>query len=161
MSQTNQTTVNISAPNLLTICVNGREHGEIQGVFYHYFSEEPVVFHSILDLIRGMEDLFEELIFPQSSTKSRSFLEKEEILMFRQGRRDKEIGWDELLSHKGALGTFVTCVKFRQKSTWQGEFFWKEKGQKVFFLSALEFIRQLERAVNQDSMRLDKENGQI
>ena len=161
MSQANQISVNISAPNLITICVNGMEHGEVQGEFYHYFSEKPVEFYSILDLVRAMENLFDELVFPQASTKSRSFFEKEEELMFRQGRRDKMISSEELLSHRGMAGTFVTCVKFRQRSTWQGDFVWKEKGKKVFFENALEFIGLMMKALNQEGKAEEKENGAL
>jgi len=149
MGQTNHKSVNISAPNLITICVNGMEQGELQGVFYHYYSEEPVFFDSILDLIRAMEKLFDDLVFPEASTRARSFFEKETEMVYKRGRKEKNVLWENLLSHKGTLGTFITCVKFRQRSTWQGEFYWKEKEEKVFFLSGLEFIRLLYQAVEE------------
>lgn len=149
MNQGKQISVNISAPNLLTICVNGMENGEIQGQVYHFYSDEPVCFYSVLDLIRLMERIFDDLVFPQASTKSRSFFEKETEMVYRHERKEKTVLWEELLSHHGTMGTFITCVKFRQRSTWQGEILWKEKERKVFFSNALEFIRQIEMAVNQ------------
>jgi hypothetical protein len=149
MNQGKEKSVNISAPNLLAICVNGLENGEIQGRLYHYYGKEPICFFSILDLIRAMENLFDDLVFPQASTKSRSFFEKEAVMVYRRGRKEKTVSWEDMFSHEGTRGTFITCVKFRQRSTWQGDFFWKEKGEKVYFSSALEFIRQLELALNQ------------
>lgn len=150
MSKVNQKSVNISAPNLLTICVNYMEQGEIQGEFYHYYSEEPVAFSSVLELMRGMERLFDELVFPQASTKTRSFLGKGPEFLSGSGKKEKSVKWEELLSHKGKRGTFVTCVKFRQSSTWQGDFYWVERERKIFFSSALEFFRLLCQASSGD-----------
>ena len=147
MSRVNQRYVNISAPNLLVICVNNMEEGEIQGEFYHYYSEESVRFFSVLDLIRSMEKLFNDLAFPQASTRPRSFLEQRAEAFVDLKRKDKIIPWEELFAYTGKKGTFITCVKFRQRSAWQGEFFYKEQERKVFFSSTLEFIRLLEQAL--------------
>ena len=148
MNQINKNAVNISAPNLINICVNGLEHGEIQGEFYHYYSKEPVAFQNILELVKAMEKLFDELVFPQASTRSRSFFEKAPENFYRPKREEKRVLWEELLDHSGIAGTFITCVKFRQSSTWQGDLYWKEQGEKMFFSSALEFIRLISRSVN-------------
>ena len=150
MSQVNQRFVNISAPNLITICVNDRKDGEIQGEFYHYYREEPVVFFGVLDLIRSMEALFDDLAFPQASTRPRSFLDQATKEFVRQKRKGKLISWEKLSDHSGGMGTFITCVKFRQRSSWQGEFFFKEQERKVFFSSTLEFIRLLNQSLEQE-----------
>ena len=150
MSQVNQRFVNISAPNLLTICINEVEAGELQGEFYHYYSEEPVPFFSVLDLVRSMEKLFDNLAFPQASTVLRSFLEQEKEEGVNSKRKDKMIPWEELLSHEGKKGTFITSVKFRQRSSWQGDFYFKEQERKEFFTSTLEFIRLLDQAVDRE-----------
>ena len=149
MNQVSQNSVNISAPNLLTICVNDINEGDMQGEFYHYYSEKPVVFYSVLDLIRSMEKLFDDLAFPQASTRPRSLVEKRAEEDGEVNRKEKLIPWNELLSHTGKKGTFITCVKFRQRSSWQGEIFLKEQERKVFFSSTLEFIRLLDQALNQ------------
>ncbi|MBE5955373.1 MAG: hypothetical protein E7253_02860 [Lachnospiraceae bacterium] len=159
MNQVNQKAVNISAPNLVNICINGLEHGEIQGEVYHYYSEKPESFSSVVELIRTMEKLFDYLMFPQASTRIRSFWEKENEIYPRRKREDKQVSWEELLAHSGRIGTFITCVKFRQRSTWQGDFFWKEKEQKMFFSSALEFVRLLDQAVNQEQKKEKEEHG--
>ena len=147
MSQTIQNSVGISAPNLITICVNNTEYGEIQGEFYHYYDKNPIVFHSVLELIREMERFFDDLAFPQTSNRGRSFLEKEKPVDIK--RKEKQILWEELMNHSGRKGTFITSVKFRQRSAWQGEFFWKEKDEKMSFSSALTFIRLIDESVAQ------------
>lgn len=150
MSQINQRFVNISAPNLITICVNDRKEGEIQGEFYHYYSEEPIVFFSVLDLIRSMEALFDDLAFPQASTRPRSFLEQETKEFVHPKRKEKLISWEKLSDQSGKMGTFITCVKFRQRSSWQGDCYLKEQERKEFFSSTLEFIRLLDQTVEQE-----------
>ena len=147
MSQTEYKQVNISAPNLLNICVDGVENGEIQGRIYHYYGEEPERFESVLQLIWVMERYYDRLIFPQSSTETRSFLKERTGPAVNIMKRDKLISADTLISQTGKIGTFVTNVKFRQCTTWKGEFWWKEKAIKVFFSSTLEFIRGLDQAV--------------
>ena len=149
MSQIIQNSVGISAPNLLAICVNNAEYGEIQGEFYHYYDKEPIGFCSILELIREMERFFDDLAFPQTSNRGRSFLEKENEIPVDIKRKEKQILWEQLMNHSGRRGTFITSVKFRQRSAWQGEFFWKEKNEKISFSSALEFIRLIDERVAQ------------
>ncbi len=141
--------VNISALNLINICVEDKKEGEIQGVFYHYYDESPVAFFSITELIRKMEGLFDELVFPQASTRLRSFFDKEEEPQMKLNRPEKRIDPDELMEKSGRKGSFITCVKFRQKSTWQGEIFWKEEETRLSFSNTLEFIRKLDRAVSE------------
>ena len=147
MNQINVRLVNISTPSLMTICVDSLEEGEIQGRLYHYYDEEPVVFESVLDLLREMEQLCDDIVFPQASTVSRSFFEKEQESFLKIKRKEKEVAWEKLLSQEGKKGTFITCVKFRQRSTWQGDFLWKEKEEKIFFSTALEFVRLLTQAL--------------
>lgn len=142
--------VNISAPNLLSICVDGMENDEIQGRIYHYYGEEPVRFESVLQMVRIMDRIYDTLVFPQSSTESRSFSKKRVVAAGagnRGTKKEKQVSADSLLSQTGEIGTFVTNVKFRQCTTWQGEFFWKEKESKIFFNSTMEFVRRLDQAL--------------
>ena len=51
------------------------------------------------------------------------------------------------MEKKGDMGTFITNVKFRQNAEWQGELFWVEKESKLFFSNTLEFLKQLDSAL--------------
>lgn len=154
MEQINKNPVNISSPNLINICIDGMEHCEIQGRFYTYYQEEPISFSGILELIWKMEQLFDDLSFPQASTKLRSFSGKEQMKTGVGKKAPKQIPWEVLMEKKGKKATFLTCVKFRQKSTWQGDSYWKEGEEKRFFSSVLEFIRYMEQVLG------EKEGGQ-
>ena len=147
MSQVKRYPVNISAPNLLSICVDGLENGEMQGRMYHYYGEDPEYFESVIQLIRKMDQLYDRLVFPQASTETRSFLGKKSGLSPVPVKKEKMISSDDLIAQTGKIGTFVTNVKFRQCTNWQGEFWWKEREEKVFFSSTLELVRLIDRAV--------------
>ena len=49
---------------------------------------------------------------------------------------------------KGQLGTFVVQVTFRQDATWQGHVIHQENNEKIDFISALELIKIMDKALN-------------
>ncbi len=147
MENRNQNRINISAPNLISICVDQVKHSEIGGRLYHYYSEEPIPFANIVELLRSAEQFFDKISFPQASTKTRRFGGTEEVDLEHIRRPDKILSWEELHEKEGRLGTFVTSVMFRQSSTWQGEFLWKEQGIIKRFSNTLEFIKQMDEAL--------------
>lgn len=57
---------------------------------------------------------------------------------------------------KGKLATFVVHVKSKQHSTWQGEVVWAEKNGKRSFRSALELLKLMDSALDEDD---DYEEG--
>ena len=148
MSSVSNYKINISAPNLINICVDNNEQKEISGRLYHCYQEEPVLFANVVELIREIESLFDRIAFPQASTKTRSFGENAQPNSGPVVRPEKVVPQDQVILHNGQRGTFITCVKFRQNSTWQGETYWKEKNQQMRFTNLLEFIRQVDLAVD-------------
>ena len=68
--------MNLSAPNLIVVCVNDTDNDDIGGWFYHCYGKEPVVFGSIIELMTKADRFFDNIAFPQASTQSRSFVEK-------------------------------------------------------------------------------------
>ena len=68
--------MNLSAPNLIVVCVDQTENGDIGGRFYHCYGKEPVVFSSIIELMTKADRFFDEIAFPQASTETRCFVEK-------------------------------------------------------------------------------------
>ena len=137
--------VNISAPNLINICIDQVCDGELKGRFYHCYAHEPEKFSNVIELIQKAEAFFECISYPQASTRSRSFVSQETTAL--QKRPEKCRGQEDLFEYKGALGTFITFVKFRQSSTWQGETFWVEGETKSFFLNVLDFIKMMDKSV--------------
>ena len=55
---------------------------------------------------------------------------------------------NELMEKRGGLATFVIHVRYRQNSTWQGDIFWAEKQEKVFFRSVLEMLKLIDNALD-------------
>lgn len=136
--------INISAPNLVNICIDAHVSGEISGRLYHCYSEEPVAFLNIIELLRETEKLFDAIGFPQASTKTRSFIEPPAGQGVRQQKPEKKVTQQDVASHTGERGTFITSVRFRQSSTWQGEVYWVEKNEMQKFSNILEFIKLID-----------------
>ena len=147
MENKKQPQINISMPNLINICVDKKTHGEISGRLYHCYEKEPVIFGNIIELLKIAEDLFEKLGYPQASTKTRRFYETTEIIPMQGIRPPKVTEQTEIIKYRGELGSFVTCVRFRQNSTWQGEVFWMERGIRRQFSNTLNFIKTLDSAL--------------
>ena len=140
--------MNLSAPNLIVVCVDDTDNDDIGGWFYHCYGKEPAVFGSIIELMTKADRFFDEIAFPQASTQSRSFVEKKketENNVYNRKRPEKRIDTNELLSHRGAQATFAISVRFRQRSTWQGELIWLEKGEKVLFTNMLELVSEIDK----------------
>ena len=140
--------VNISAPNLINICIDTVDNNDVSGRLYHYYKKEPVPFYSIVELIRVMEELYNEIGFPQASTKLRQFVEDEVQRPYGVKRPDRVITPEQLLEPNGEKGTFITQVKYRQNSNWQGEVYWVEKQEVLKFLDVLTFIKQIDKTLN-------------
>ena len=138
--------INISMPNLINICVNEKEHGEMNGQLYHCYSKEPIAFGNVIELLTIAEKLYDRICFPQASTKTRRFIEEEPQVQVK--RPEKVVEQTEIIGHRGEIGSFVLCVQFRQNSTWQGEVIWLEKGIRRRFFNTLNFIKILDSAVN-------------
>lgn len=142
--QTRKFGVNFWTPNLINICVDRHKDGEIGGRFYHCYSAEPTIFSNVVELLREAEKLFDGISFPQASTKTRSFVEKEHAQERSMQRPEPVVDQASVVGHNGKLGTFVTNVKFRQNSTWQGEFYWIEGESVLKFSNTLDFIKQID-----------------
>lgn len=142
-----QQRINISAPNLINICVDDNQQGEISGRLYHYYNTEPVRFENIVELIRETENLFDVIAFPQASTRTRKFIDQGKKSIMPVQRPARVVRQEELLKNTGCMGTFITSVRYRQNSTWQGEFYWAENDVKRQFSNLLDFIRQIDTAL--------------
>ena len=83
--------VNISAPNLVVICIDENDSEERDGSIYHCYSSEPRKFSSIVELIRIMEEFFDDIAYPQASTMTRYFqhTEKKENVRYCKALPEK------------------------------------------------------------------------
>jgi len=139
--------VNISAPNLVVICVDENEGEERGGRMYHCYSSEPQKFSSIVELMRMMEAFFDGIAYPQASTMTRYFQnknkDKQENTRYDRKLPEKVAEQKDIIAYRGKKGTFITYVQFRQNSDWQGQISCPEKKCVYRFDSTLEFVKIL------------------
>ena len=154
MSETKQM---LFARNLICACIESDDNADYQGLIYHQYADNPIAFDGMTDFMMKLEELFDEWDFPQRGLAPR---------VFKKGTRD-DIGYKkkklsdklpiEVISEakgvrnvqnkKGKLGTFVIQVVYRQDATWQGHVIHQEKNEKIDFVSALELIKIMDRAL--------------
>lgn len=140
--------VNISAPNLMSVCVNEFHDGGPVGSVYHKYSREGLVFHNVFELLQHMEYVMDYCRYPQPSTRIRTFGNKE--YQYQEKKKvELMVNADGIMEKSGELATFVIHVKYRQNSTWQGDIFWTEKQEKRNFRSALEMLKLIDGALDQ------------
>ncbi len=140
----------IYGKNLVCICVDSNENGDMQGKIWTPYEEEAVQFDSGYDLIMKMDDLYDHWDFPQRTTSYRTFGKKDKTKDYHNPnsiRKREEIR--NVKSFRGDKATFLVQVKFRQHTSWQGQVLWAEKKKKLHFRSVLELMKLFVSAVEQ------------
>lgn len=140
MSQTIKIKTALYTPNLVNVCVDKYDCGEIAGRIYHCYDMNPWHFGNVIEMIELMEDFFDRISFPQASTKTRTFAdvskkEKEALI--------KLVTPQEVAKQSGKLESFLVNVKSRQNSAWQGEVECMETGEMHQFISVLDLLKIL------------------
>lgn len=123
------------------VCVDSYENGVLAGRFYNPSCPEGQRFSSLIQFLVKMEDMLDEMRFPQSFTAARSF---GEAASERPGGPPS----GGKVERDGALATFSVRVLFRQNASWQGSVSWLEGGREESFRSVLELILLMDSALN-------------
>ena len=118
---------------------------EIAGYIYSPFYERYFRFSNALELLVRMNEMFDDLKFPQSSVEYRSFRNKRNRL--DSGERDESLV-SEVIQNENVQAKFVVHVQFRQNATWQGTIEWVEENKTQRFRSALEMLKLMEEALS-------------
>lgn len=133
--------------NLVSICIDRVKDGCFGGRIYHKFDQKPVQFCGAEGIILTLEQLMDELSYPQASVQTRRFTtakaQRSGLVMEK-----KEI--NEPTAYSGREATFVVHVKYRQNATWQGVVTWAEKKKQKSFRSALELIKLMDSAIEEN-----------
>ncbi len=131
-----------AAPNIVCVCVDGMVDGVIEGRLYHRYMSDCLAFHGVAPILRCMDELFERINYPQSSVRERSF--EEYIPGGRRVKAEPVLEGNALEDKNGGYMTFLINVRYRQKATWQGWLYCKEKDELIEFNSELELIKSLD-----------------
>ena len=153
-----QRSVNITKTQ---ICVDSVQDGEPSGFLYNPYMPERIAFWGYLSLINVMDRFFDWMQCPQAYYQYRAWQAKKSD----QRQPEKEVtqfmAEEALHSKNGEKATFTIQVQFRQNATWQGHIDWLDAGERTFFQSALEFIRQVDcRLVRCDTDGLSEQIAQ-
>ncbi len=133
------------APNFINMCIDNINDGELSGRIYHCYSKEPWKFTNILQLIELADDFFDKLEFPQASTSARSFTSTQ---FSSVDRLNKVRSPEDFIENRGQKGTFFLNVRYRQNSSWQGSVTWVEEQREQHFRSALELLKLIDGALD-------------
>ncbi len=139
--------IGIAAPNFMVVCIDGAEEGNEPGRLYSCYSRDPARFEDQYQLLLLMEQVMEDINYPQSSVSLRKYGEKNTGGCVKRDRPDKVVEQRELLSYRGERATYAVRVQYRQNATWQGELVWLEHNEARTFASELEMLKLM------DSMR--------
>ena len=140
-------------------------HSEtLKGHVYSEYYKKTMPFRNECELLRGMDDLFDSLSFPQASFEGRKFKIKKAKPIIKRVDDAVEETMNEIISEKPT--TFVVNVQYRKNATWQGTITWVEQNQTMHFRSALEMLKLMEQAtmcgatpvVSWDGEESDKSN---
>ena len=131
-------TIEKSLPNMVMVCVDGVENGDIYGRYFHRYKKEETFFPDSATLVIEMERFYDAIGYPQAATKTRKFMErkggripaKEHMAVISDGQA--------LIQLRGNLATFLVGVTSRQNASWQGDVVWME--QKIRMLLEREHI---------------------
>ena len=123
------------------VCVDDRQDGRFSGRLYNPYWEGGVPFSSVMEFLTRMEELLDQMQFPQSFAAVRSF---------QPAPRPAEESPPEPGAQEGKLGTFVVRVIFRQNASWQGSVSWLEGRRDESFRSVLELLMLLNSALEQE-----------
>lgn len=132
--------------NKILLSVDQHNAYDFSGRFFTPVNEQPVSFSSFSEFVVKLEQQFNTLQFPQSSTEIRSFFSR------RKQEEMQEKQDIPLYNHETHMkGQFLIHVLFRQNTSWQGRVEWFGQKRAVDFRSTLELLYLLLEALNSDS----------
>ena len=144
--------------NIINLCMDSYSMEKQCGRLYHRYTQSPVHFSTLIEALYKMNDLYDEIGFPQASAGFRSFRPdyrkmehtpgKSRDMDVQPGTKRKEVkeaaSLDHVMGHKGLDATFIIRVQYRRHASWQGEVTWVDGQKKEYFRSALELVKLMD-----------------
>jgi hypothetical protein len=107
------------------------ENKILEGSLVNPYFDKEIHFSSFVQLVMLIEDMLDDLCFPQKSMATRSFIDNAER---------PHIEKISLTSDKKPVAVFRFSVLFRQNASWQGTISWINGKMDTPFRSVLEMI---------------------
>ena len=124
---------------ITVVCVDEYDKKIPHGRIYNNYLEKGVEFIGVIDLLKKVEKLLEEMNLPQSFSERRVFRPSDAPLSASQVEDDVK---------EGKLATFSIRLLFRQNSSWQGSVTWHEGKTEESFRSVLELLLLIDSALS-------------
>ena len=141
----------IYGKNLICLCIEDYENGDLNGTIWTPYEEEAISFKGFFEMVLIMDKLYDNWDFPQRTTSYRTFGKKNKMddyhnpnsIRKRDPIRDVKV-------FRGKMATFLVQVRYRQYSSWQGQVLWAEGKKKIHFRSVLELMKLIDSVVTSD-----------
>ena len=124
------------------VCVDGYDDRILRGRLYNPHLPEGTDFRSTMEFLLRMEELLDDMKFPQSFSAVRSFGSPPERSAASPPAAEGQ---------KGRRATFAVRVLFRQNASWQGSLTWLEEGKEESFRSVLELLLLMHSALDPET----------
>ena len=127
---------------LTTVCVDSYHDAVLEGRFYNNLREDGVRFLSTIDFLRSVEDMLNEMQFPQAFSG---------IRRFQTPAADECEAPEKRMFYNGDCATFHLKIFFRQNTSWQGTIRWVEGKKEESFRSVLELLFLMDSALREST----------
>lgn len=145
-------TIEKSFPNMVMVCVDGVENGDIYGRYFHRYKKEETFFPDSATLVIEMERFYDAIGYPQAATKTRKFMEREREKVPAKEHMTVIYDSQTLMQFRGKLATFLVGVTSRQNASWQGDVVWMEQKIRKHFCSDMELVVFVDDAVKKSEL---------
>ena len=145
-------TIEKSLPNMVMVCVDGVENGDIYGRYFHRYKKEETFFPDSATLVIEMERFYDAIGYPQAATKTRKFMEREREKVPAKEHMTVIYDSQTLMQFRGKLATFLVGITSRQNASWQGDVVWMEQKIRKHFCSDMELVVFVDDAVKKSEL---------
>lgn len=145
-------TIEKSLPNMVMVCVDGVENGDIYGRYFHRYKKEETSFPDSATLIIEMERFYDAIGYPQAAIKTRKFIERKGGRIPAKEHMAVISDSQTLMQFRGKLATFLVGVTSRQNASWQGDVVWMEQQIRKHFCSDMELVVFVDDAVKKSEL---------
>lgn len=141
-----------SFPNMVMVCVDGVENGDIYGRYFHRYKKEETFFLNSAMLFSEVEQFYDIIGYPQAAMWTRNFIEREREKVPAKEHMTVIYDSQTLMHFRGKLATFLVGVTSRQNASWQGDVVWMEQKIRKHFCSDMELVVFVDDAVKKSEL---------